>query len=393
MRLIPSLAFAALTALLAAPVCAQNYFQDFESLSAPLGNGTVLFRLPSSSPFTSAFVNTSAGSPNDSRLTGVMTDPGSRAFSGQNAVRIEWAFAPNAAYKWLALTTNSAPILSNPTLPYANGYVEFKIFVEGSEDVYVTLGTRETNTTAALGANGGQTGSIEWLGASGTRGSSAVQQPLGKRVTAGQWQTVRFVVPQEPRLPFSAGANGILNGAKGTLDHLAITPVNPNATNPFTVYFDDLLIGRLATISGIVTIDGRADFNIPLRYELLPTDGSPAISGTTLPDFFGNYTIANVPPKRYTMYIKTANTLRKRIANVDAFSSNPNLNNVLLRGGDANDDNAVDINDLLVLIQHYNAVEGNPNGNYLAAADFLFDGSNDISDLELLIFYYNQIGD
>jgi hypothetical protein len=393
MRSLFSFAAVALTALFAVPSSAQNFFQNFESLNAPLDNGTVLFRLPSTSPFTSDSVSTSAGSPNISRLTALFLDPNSRAYSGQNAVRVEWAFASEAPFKWLALTTNDAPVLPNPTIAYVNGYVEFKVFVEGTEDVYLTLGTRETGTTAALGANGGQSGNLEWIGAAGTRGASAAQEPLGKRVTAGQWQTVRFFLPTEPRLPFSAGSNGVLNGAKGTLDHVAITPVNPSAHGPFTLSIDDLLIGRLATISGGVTIDGRADFSVPLRYELVPQDGSDTLTGVVTPTMFGNYSIPNVPPKRYTLYLKTENTLRRRIANVDAFTTNPVLDNVLLRGGDANDDNAVDVNDLILLLQHYNQWEGDPNGSYLAAADFINDGFNDISDLELVIFYYNQLGD
>lgn len=380
---------ALLFSLFALPVTAQNSFQNFEGFSAPLANGSVLFRLPTTFDGTSSYLNRVAGSPNEARLTVLLLDPDSRAYSGQNAVRVSFEFAPNAPARWLNLTTLDTENLPNPTIPFANGFVEFKVFVEGTEDIYMTLGARETNTSAALGADGGTSGEVEWIGAAELRNT----EPLGKRVTAGQWQTVRFFIPQEPKLPFSANADGVLTGAKGTFAHLAITPVNPNAQSAFMLSFDDLLIGNLAVINGIVTIDGRFDSSVPLNYELVPQDGSPTITGVTIPDVFGSYAITNVPPKIYTLFLKTSNTLRRRIDNVDAFSGNPNLNSAFLRGGDANDDNAVDISDLILLIQHYNQRDGAPGSTYLEASDFIFDGSNDISDLELLIFYYNQFGD
>jgi len=63
----------------------------------------------------------------------------------------------------------------------------------------------------------------------------------------------------------------------------------------------------------------------------------------------------------------------------------------LLRAGDANNDNAADLADLLVLLRAYNKVS--PNAGYHQAADFNFDGANDILDLLLLIGNYNQMGD
>jgi len=64
---------------------------------------------------------------------------------------------------------------------------------------------------------------------------------------------------------------------------------------------------------------------------------------------------------------------------------------VPLKGGDANNDNAVDIGDLLILITSYNQQQN--VGNYNANADFNSDGANDIADLLLLIGNYNQLGD
>jgi len=58
--------------------------------------------------------------------------------------------------------------------------------------------------------------------------------------------------------------------------------------------------------------------------------------------------------------------------------------------GDAND-NAADIDDLLLLIAHYNKTQS--TGGYLDAADFSGGGANDSADLLLLIGNYNQMGD
>mgnify|MGYP000010220618 FL=1 len=63
----------------------------------------------------------------------------------------------------------------------------------------------------------------------------------------------------------------------------------------------------------------------------------------------------------------------------------------LLRAGDANNDNVVDIIDLLVLVAAYNRTS--PAAGYNFAADFNLDGANDIVDLLLLIGNYNQMGD
>ncbi len=64
---------------------------------------------------------------------------------------------------------------------------------------------------------------------------------------------------------------------------------------------------------------------------------------------------------------------------------------VSLIAGDANDDNAIDIADLLILIAHYNQFV--PAADYLEATDFNSDGANDLADLLLLVANYNRLGD
>jgi hypothetical protein len=101
----------------------------------------------------------------------------------------------------------------------------------------------------------------------------------------------------------------------------------------------------------------------------------------------------NAPAGNYTVRIKGEKTLSKTVAanlsTGDAFGAN-----VSLLTGDANNDNAVDISDLLVVIGAYNQLAQTPpdNPNYNFAADFNEDNVVDIADLLLLIGNYNKLG-
>jgi hypothetical protein len=100
----------------------------------------------------------------------------------------------------------------------------------------------------------------------------------------------------------------------------------------------------------------------------------------------------NAPAGNYTVRIKGEKTLSKTVAanlsTGDAFGAN-----VSLLTGDANNDNAVDISDLLVVIGAYNQLAQTPpdNPNYNFAADFNEDNVVDIADLLLLIGNYNKL--
>jgi len=97
-----------------------------------------------------------------------------------------------------------------------------------------------------------------------------------------------------------------------------------------------------------------------------------------------------LPKRNGTLTIKGDKYLAKRI-NLNTTGGAVSGLTALLRAGDANNDNAADIADLLVLIAAYNKVS--PALGYHQAADFNFDGANDITDLLLLIGNYNQMGD
>ena len=91
----------------------------------------------------------------------------------------------------------------------------------GNGDVLIALGVRETGGAGPLGANGGFTGGIEWIGADATSSGA----PQGKSLTpTNGWQTVTFDPTVDPIHGFAgAGANGIIDTVWGTLEHLAVS--------------------------------------------------------------------------------------------------------------------------------------------------------------------------
>ncbi|HOW74187.1 MAG TPA: hypothetical protein PKY77_26590 [Phycisphaerae bacterium] len=104
----------------------------------------------------------------------------------------------------------------------------------------MSLGIRETGGTGPVGADGGMTGNIEWLGPPTTIGGA----PQGKPVPVDpDWQTVTFTPGVDKVLSFNAG-NGILDGSWGVLEHLAfaIDTTTPN-TGRYTVYIDNIYSG------------------------------------------------------------------------------------------------------------------------------------------------------
>ncbi|MFN4033864.1 MAG: hypothetical protein ACK4ME_09690, partial [Fimbriimonadales bacterium] len=159
--------------------------------------------------------------------------------SGSRSLKIVWQFNGNPS-AWLRLTTNNTLYYGNPTISFTRRLSLWLYVPSSTPDFYLTLGVRETHTPAAHGANGGATGAIEWVGAAQ---GDASRPPIGKRISQkDRWIQVVFDVPSEPVRPFAGGADGMLDGRAGVLEHLAFTPVNPSDTRPYVVYLDDIRI-------------------------------------------------------------------------------------------------------------------------------------------------------
>lgn len=227
MRPVRFLGVPLLAGVLAAAVAAQTFpITDFETFPAPSSNGSVMFRQPSFSGSTSGFLDTSINT------SQVVTD---RAYSGTKSLKANWKFKPNQPAAWLRLTTYQTANLGNPALDFAHA-LRFKIYIaSGTPDVYVTLGVRETNTTAPIGGNGGASGGIEWIGATSVDPGNV--RPVGKLITAkDRWVEVVFNIPVEPVLPFAGStANGVLDVPRGTLENISFTPVEAGAVGPYLI--------------------------------------------------------------------------------------------------------------------------------------------------------------
>jgi hypothetical protein len=233
----------ALTALMGmSGAFAQCLITDFEGYA--LGaNGAVLFRQPSFSGSTSSFVigdpcDFAGGVYNCSQISN------DYALSGTQSLRVAWQFRtdangnpfPNA---WLRLTTFNTTSVPNPAITFAHR-VRVRLYVPSdTPDFYLTLGVRETGTTAACAGNGGTSGGIEWIGATSAQGNNA---PVGKLVNQkDQWVTVKFDASCDPIRAFAgATANGQLDTERGTLEQLAFTPTDPANLGPYIVYIDDV---------------------------------------------------------------------------------------------------------------------------------------------------------
>lgn len=154
--------------------------------------------------------------------------------ASEKVLQVTWSFKNGASNPWLRFTTFNATNSPNPTLPF-NQALLFDIYADN--DLYVALGVRETGTTNVAGANGGASGTIEWVG------STTGLPPHGKLVSAGRWTTLQFFLPQEPIRSFTG--NGVLSSAsgKGTLEHLAFTPAGSALS--YNVWLDNFQVAQL----------------------------------------------------------------------------------------------------------------------------------------------------
>jgi hypothetical protein len=250
----------ALTALVGmSGAFAQCLITDFEGF--PLGaNGVVLFRQPSFSGSTANFVvGSPCDLPNGVYNCALISDE--QAFSGTQSLKVAWQFRtdangnpfPNA---WLRLTTFNTPSVPNPAITFAHR-VRVRLYVPSdTPDFYLTLGVRETGTTAACAGNGGTSGGIEWIGATSAQGNNA---PVGKLVNQkDQWVTVKFDASCDPIRAFAgATANGQLDTERGTLEQLAFTPTDPANLGPYIVYIDD--VETYVPVPGDVDDNGCVD--------------------------------------------------------------------------------------------------------------------------------------
>jgi hypothetical protein len=232
--MMKKLAYIAALASVAAVAPAQ--LVDFESYA--VGTSQVMFRTPSLSGSTSGNIATGSTSVISDLAPANPFAPGST-----RAVKIDWSFVDNGTNRWDRLTTFAAPGgYPNPTIAL-NDLLSFDIYT--TVDLKVAAGIRETGTSASIWADGGSSGTIEWVSNGGLSGTTPAG---GMTITAGQWTHIDL------NLATLAGAgnvqgftgNGVIDqGAtsKGVLESLALTSLG-NA-GPYTVYLDNFRVGAV----------------------------------------------------------------------------------------------------------------------------------------------------
>lgn len=203
--------------------CAQTVVEDFES--AALDSST-MFQKPRFSGSTSGLLETMFNAGHVVR----MPSPASNLASAGNQVyEAQFEFIWRRAGRWCRLTTFNSPGRPNPYIDLSR---KLRIDLYVSAPVRLALGLREVSGFGVIGANGGTTGSIEWVANSGLTGLNG--QPDGQLLVGGVWQTVEFdlgAIPKGVAAPGQvlnfAGGNSILNSPGGyVLEHLAISGVD-----------------------------------------------------------------------------------------------------------------------------------------------------------------------
>jgi hypothetical protein len=244
-------------------------FGHFEDFADGTFNGTVMFRQPSFSSTTTAFID---ASPN---LTTV-TDTFPEGVPGGKVMKANFSFKTGTTNPWLRLTTfntTAGNALPNPTIDFGKK-LRFDVWTD--KPVKLALGVRETGTSAAIGADGGTSGTLEWIGATATGSSPNPSRTISET----NWTSVEFDLASETVTAFPGSGNGTLASGKGVLDHLAIVP--NGGMGQYTVYLDNFQVLSLTTNmvvdtgKTIVLTNSATDSDLPtqgLEFTLEP--GAP----------------------------------------------------------------------------------------------------------------------
>ena len=150
-----------------------------------------------------------------------------------------------------------------------------------------------------------------------------------------------------------------------------------------------------ASIQGSVTLQGRPTSPDPSWIEpltvilTLPGQMDPIYSFTPTTDNSGHFTMSEITPGSYDVYVKNSHTLQ----NVKRVTLLPGANAVdfgTLKEGDANNDNTVTIVDFSILRTTFGLYQGIPG--YDDRADFDEDDNVTILDFTLLATNFGQWG-
>ena len=146
--------------------------------------------------------------------------------------------------------------------------------------------------------------------------------------------------------------------------------------------------------SGTLILDG---LTLPyaahtVNFAFRPADGSAGFLRTATLSTDRTFSLDNIPPKSYNVWIKVPKWLAKVVA-ADASGGDVSNAAAELTVGDANNDNYVDITDFATFINSYGGIKSDTTSGYDPASDFNEDGFNDLGDFGLLVNSYSTHGD
>ena len=227
---------------------------DFEAFASGTSSGTVLLRNPNFSGSTSAFLDVA---PNTTSVTATFPTGNVSA----RVLQANWSWNATAN-PWLRLTTSGAANLPNPVIDVTRK-LKFDLYTDKA--VGVAIGVRETANPVgtAIGSNGGTSpGIIEFAGVTNVISS---QPQVTRIVSASNWMTLIFDLPNEPIVNFFSG-NGILSTTTGLggLEHIAFAPAA--GVGAYNVYLDNFIVSTPKILTYSLS-------NAPAGATINPTNG------------------------------------------------------------------------------------------------------------------------
>ena len=137
-----------------------------------------------------------------------------------------------------------------------------------------------------------------------------------------------------------------------------------------------------------------------VHFQFRPKDGGPTLFASATLDPDGTFAFPfkdssgnDIPLKAYNLAIKSDKTLQT-VVSIDLSDDMPAFN-VTLIGGDANNDNRIDVLDFGILVNAYGTTydSHNLNNGFDTQADFNYDCAVDVLDFGILVNGYGLVGD
>ena len=148
-----------------------------------------------------------------------------------------------------------------------------------------------------------------------------------------------------------------------------------------------------ATISGVITLDSIASNAAAqsVTFEFRPTTGGAKQTYMVALGTDGSFSLSKIPFAKYSVWIKGAKWLAQ-VVSVDATPGDVSGVSVTLPGGDADNNNTVDVLDFGILVNAYGTDSKVAGSGYDNNADFNCDGVVDVLDFGILVNNYGASG-